>query len=321
MRFNELYYLIYEEYVLEENFLQKLKCVLMAGALGMSSCDYDSQEKIQDIARENPQKYQNLADEIGRKVVFLSTQEPEKIQEIKNVINQDNSVEKIKQIVQKPKTVLTIASREDSTLQIDKNKQIEFYKKAKDYIEKNENHDLKIRNKWYKDNKGYPTIGIGHLIIKDDATNGVLKKGEFSVDKKGNIISAYISDSRAREIFDIDLLKKLKKIKEQFPRYDFYPESVKIVLLDGFFRGDLAGSPSAKALIKTAMDFYFKKDFKKAQVYLNSAANEYTDSKEYRTSKKQKSGIYKRMNNNANILRNSFKQESLDALLTQNVYL
>jgi hypothetical protein len=69
------------------------------------------------------------------------------------------------------------------------------------------------------------------------------------------------------------------------------------------------------------MDFYFKKDFKKAQVYLNSAANEYTDSKEYRTSKKQKSGIYKRMNNNANILRNSFKQESLDALLTQNVYL
>lgn len=316
MKFNELYSLIQEEAVVEENFLNKLKCVLMAGALGMSSCDYDAQEKIQDVAKENPQQYNNLADEIGRQVVFLSTQQPEKIQEIKSVIDSPDSVEKVKKIVEKPKI-----SKTNQVLPIDKNKQIEFYKRAKNYIEKNENHDLKIRNKWYKDNKGYPTIGIGHLVLKSDIDNGILKKGEYKLDKKGNLVSVNISDERARQIFDLDLSKKLQMIKKQFPRYDLYPESVKIVLLDGFFRGDLAGSPSAKALIKTAMEFYFKKDYEKSQAYLNAAANEYLDSEEYRISKKEKSGIYKRMNNNANILRNAFNTENLGTLLTQNVYL
>lgn len=316
MKFNELYSLIQEEAVVEENFLNKLKCVLMAGALGMSSCDYDAQEKIQDVAKENPQEYNNLADEIGRQVVFLSTQQPEKIQEIKSVIDSPDSVEKVKKIVEKPKI-----SKTNQVLPIDKNKQIEFYKRAKNYIEKNENHDLKIRNKWYKDNKGYPTIGIGHLVLKSDIDNGILKKGEYKLDKKGNLVSVNISDERARQIFDLDLSKKLQMIKKQFPRYDLYPESVKIVLLDGFFRGDLAGSPSAKALIKTAMEFYFKKDYEKSQAYLNAAANEYLDSEEYRISKKEKSGIYKRMNNNANILRNAFNTENLGTLLTQNVYL
>lgn len=316
MKFDELYSLIQEESLLEENFLNKLKCVLMAGALGMSSCDYDSNERIKEIQQENPQQYKNLADEIGRQVVFLSTEQPEKIQDIKRVVDQPNAVAKVKKIIEQPKKPLN-----KQFLPLDKNKNLEFYNNAKKYIEKNENHDLKIRNKWYKDNKGYPTIGIGHLVKRSDVDQGILKKGEYSLDKKGNLISVYISDERAREIFDLDLKKKLSVIKKQFPSYDYYPESVKIVILDGFFRGDLAGSPAAKALIKTAMSLYFKGEKQKAQNYLNAAANEYLDSAEYRTSKKEKSGIYKRMDNNAKILKNAFSDEKLPELLSQNVYL
>lgn len=316
MKFDELYSIIQEETLLEENFLNKLKCVLMAGALGLTSCDFESNEKINQIRRDNPSQYKSLDDDIERQVAFLSAERPEEIQELKNVVNQPDSVKKVKQIINQPKKDV-----KKQVLPLNTQKQSEFLINAKKYIEKNENHDLKIRNKWYKDNKGYPTIGIGHLVKKSDIAEGILKKGEYSLDKKGNIVSVYVSDKRAREIFNLDLNKKIASIKRQFPSYDRYPESVKIVLLDGFFRGDLAGSPTAKALIKTAMSLYFKGEKQKAQSYLNAAANEYLDSAEYRTSKTQKSGIYKRMDNNANILRNAFSNEKLTQLLTQNVYL
>lgn len=316
MKFDKLYSLVHEDAIIEESFLNKLKCVLMAGALGLSSCDQEYDEKIKQISQENPQQYKNLADEIGKQVVFLSTKTPEKIQDIKKVVDRPDAVVKVKQIIKQPKK-----EEKKQVLPLDKEKQNMFFTNAKKYIEKNENHDLKIRNKWYNDNKGYPTIGIGHLVKKSDIDQGILKKGEYALDKKGNLISVYISDERAREIFNLDLTKKLAVIKKQFPSYDSYPESVKIVLLDGFFRGDLAGSPSAKALIRTAMSLYFKGEKQKAQNYLNAAANEYLDSAEYRTSKKEKSGIYKRMDNNANILRNAFSDDKLQSLLSQNVYL
>lgn len=334
MKFNELFLFVNEENIIEENVLNKLKCVLMAGALGLTSCDDSSTQEIKTFAHQQPQQYSNLADEIGKKVTFLTVNEPEKIQEIKKILDLPDSVNRVKNIVKTPvinrnlkdkkidvKNSLTSNTPKTQILPIDKSKQLDFLKKAKNYIEKNENHDLVIRNKWYKDNKGYPTIGIGHLVKKSDIDEGILKKGEYTLDKKGNITSVNISNTRAREIFNIDLNKKLSVIKKQFPSYDVYPESVKIVLLDGFFRGDIAGSPTTKALIKTAMSYYIKGDTSKAQKYLNSAANEYVDSNEYRISKKQKSGIYKRMDNNANILKNTFSSKNTFDLLTKNVYL
>jgi GH24 family phage-related lysozyme (muramidase) len=142
-----------------------------------------------------------------------------------------------------------------------------FIHKAAEYVKSNEG----VRNKLYKDSKGKWTIGIGHLVTPD----------EFEM-YRGKVLS----DGEVEALFAKDISSKLMHIKQYFgSAYDSFPENVKIAIIDGYFRGDLSGSPETKRLLKAGL---FKQ-----------AAQEYLNNKEYKAAVASGSGVAKRMQRNA----------------------
>jgi len=146
-----------------------------------------------------------------------------------------------------------------------------FIKKAGDYIKRNEG----VKNKLYKDSKGYWTIGIGHLVTPQELP---YYRGKT------------LSENEIYSLFAKDLQSKLSMVKRDFPNYDSYSDDLKIAILDGYFRGDLSGSPRTRELIN-------KGNFK-------AAAQEYLNNAEYRAALKSGSGVASRMQRNAKVFAN-----------------
>lgn len=142
--------------------------------------------------------------------------------------------------------------------------------KAAKYIE----HSEGKRNKLYKDHKGNWTIGIGHLVKPQE-----LQKF------KGRVLS----DNEVQEIFNNDIKSKLNMIQSEFgDQFESFSDNLKIAILDGYFRGDLSGSPRTIKLLKAGQ---FK-----------DAAIEYLNNAEYRQSKAQGTGVASRMERNAEVM-------------------
>jgi hypothetical protein len=309
MKFQQLYLFLESEEVVEESLKNNLKLLAMAGILGISDYAYTIpklREIVNNLVKREPDKVQNASKQADAKLTDPKTYAfyMQQLEEKPEAVN--SPIAGIKQDSKgttplKPSTGKPDAPKKKETPS--------FLKTAIPYIERNENSNGVIRNSWYNDNKGYPTIGIGHLVIKDDFKDGTFKEGEYERDDKGGTKWLKISDKRAREIYISDLKEKLASLKRQFPEFDSYPDQLKVVMLDGFFRGDLAGSPTAKALIRTAGDYYIKGNKAKASRYIKEAAKNYLDSDEYETSKKKKSGIYKRMDHNADIMSRAFDEK------------
>jgi len=319
MTFDDLFNIVNEEHsIVEENFnlSQIVKLLALASTLGIS--DMYTVPKLKDIVddfrQKSPEQYNTVIEPQAQKKAKLVLDNPTVVNQIKPVINTPQALKYF------DKAVETIINNPPKITKPSKEKAVDFLSKAKQYIEKNENNNLKIRNKLYRDNKGYPTIGIGHLVLKSDIADGVLQKGEYTLNSEGDIIDAYISNKRAIEIFNLDLQKKVNSIKRYFPNFDKFPLPLRIVLLDGYFRGDIAGSPNTKALIKRAVNLYLNGDVQKAKHFLSKASDEYLDSAEYRTSKQEKSGIHKRMSNNASVIKHAFDDQFPQELLSKSVY-
>jgi len=147
-----------------------------------------------------------------------------------------------------------------------------FIKRAANFIENNEGK----RNKLYKDHRGNWTIGIGHLVMPSELN---LYTGKT------------LSEEEILQLFNRDINTKMLSINRRFGDiYNTYSDDLKIAILDGFFRGDLSGSPKTINLLK-------QRKFKEA-------ASEYLDNNEYRQSKRDRTGVYKRMETNARIMYN-----------------
>lgn len=145
-------------------------------------------------------------------------------------------------------------------------------KKAAKYIEKNEGR----KNKPYQDGYGNWTVGVGHLMTPEEVK---LYAGKT------------LSDDTIQNIFEKDIGLKLSLVRKIFGSvYETYSDNLKVAILDGFFRGDLSGSPKTIALLKA-------KKFK-------AAADEYLNNDEYRKSLNSKShkGVAYRMQRNAKII-------------------
>jgi len=127
------------------------------------------------------------------------------------------------------------------------------------------------RNEIYKDHKGNYTIGIGHLV----------KPSEHQK-YKGKKLTA----DEVQGLFDSDLDDKVASAKRKLGDvFDSFPESLQVAVVDGFFRGDLSGSPKTLKLLK-------EKKF-------SEAADEYLDNAEYKNSLKDGTGVAPRMSANA----------------------
>ena len=142
------------------------------------------------------------------------------------------------------------------------------FKAISDYIRSNEG----VSTKTYTDTSGNKTIGVGHL----------LKKGEKVDD--------------IEETFKTDVKGKIETAKSLFPKFNEYPLKVKQSLVDGIFRGEYKKG-------QKTVDYINKGEWDKVP-------NEYINRNDYRVSKasekasKPITGVYKRMDRNADIFRN-----------------
>ena len=67
--------------------------------------------------------------------------------------------------------------------------------------------------KIYKDHLGYPTFGIGHLVIKEDK--------EFGQD-----VGTEVSEDRVNECFEKDVQSVIDDCKKLHDGWDGYPQEV-----------------------------------------------------------------------------------------------
>jgi len=145
-----------------------------------------------------------------------------------------------------------------------------FVDKAAEYIKRNEG----VRNRLYKDSKGYWTVGIGHLVTPQ----------EYNTFKNKTL-----TDKEVLDLFNKDLNKKIQLAKSYFgSKFDTFSDDLKIAIIDGYFRGDLPGSPRTKDLLRRG-------NYK-------GAAKEYLNNKEYQAALASGSGVAKRMQRNAEIM-------------------
>jgi hypothetical protein len=130
-------------------------------------------------------------------------------------------------------------------------------------------------------------VGIGHLMTPEEIKSIGTRK---------------LSDQEVNDIFARDLNSKVKMVRSKLGNtYDALPTRVKVAIIDGFFRGDMSGSPKALELIKAGK--------------LNEAADEYLNNREYRDSvalnkKGKPHGVAGRMERNAQALREAAKAKS-----------
>ena len=77
-------------------------------------------------------------------------------------------------------------------------------------------------NEVYHDHLGYPTFGIGHLVLDSDAENG-------------QPVGTSVSEERVIECFEHDVESVLKDCKILHEAFDGYPQEVKQVIANMMF--------------------------------------------------------------------------------------
>ncbi len=77
-------------------------------------------------------------------------------------------------------------------------------------------------NEIYKDHLGYPTFGIGHLVIDSDPEHG-LEVGEP------------VSEERVKEAFEKDVITVIEDCKTLHEGWDDYPQEVKQIVANMMF--------------------------------------------------------------------------------------
>ena len=152
-----------------------------------------------------------------------------------------------------------------------------------DYIVRSEGKGKKGRPGYaYKDHKGNLTIGVGHLITKNDPVLKRVVGNNYNVILSGGMP---LSNSQMQKLFAYDIKSKINLARRKVKNFDNLPKSAQNAVVDGFFRGDLSGSPKTLRLMNSG-------DFK-------GAATEYLNNAEYRTSKQEGTGVAPRMERNA----------------------
>jgi len=322
MRFKEFYKLSLEknENVLEEGWMNKVNVLLTMALLGVTYSSYKELEtQYNNLKKQNPAKVQN-AENLAKEI----EQRKEEIIQNPEILND---------VVKNPEAVISVIKQQENKkpsqpekqlIAPDKEKAAEIIKNnIKDYIRFHEISNLGIRNKSYADSKGYSTIGIGHLVLKDEIGK-LFTKDEISKvrNKKGKLVNVItISDEKAEQIFDRDFNAKWKSAssKFNFPSLAKYPVQLQTAIVDGFFRGDLSsrkksGQSQARENIRSAMTSFFKynqaiaeKRTADASKYLDSAKNslriasqnylKHPDMHDIR-----KDGVDKRMRENAKLI-------------------
>lgn len=260
MTFDHLHELITEE-IVEESLSKNFKALVGIAILLGIDVNYTFpklKEMIHARLQEMPQEQivelkQKLPD------IMRSPMLQNKVNQVRNITA---SIRKsVNNIV--PQTTPVPPAKSDSS----------FVDDAYNYIRSHEG----VRNKMYKDIYGNLTIGIGHLV-----------KPEEVAKFKGKTLT----ENEIEAIFKRDVKNKLILIHHHFGnKFESFPNKLKIAILDGYFRGDLSGSPVTRSMIMKGR--------------FGDAAKEYLNNREYQQAKKDNSGVASRMEKNASIIANT----------------
>ena len=74
----------------------------------------------------------------------------------------------------------------------------------------------------YNDHLGYPTFGIGHLVIESDPENG-------------QAVGTSVSEDRVAEAFDEDIKSVLRDCNILYPDFDELPEEAQQIIANMMF--------------------------------------------------------------------------------------
>ena len=79
--------------------------------------------------------------------------------------------------------------------------------------------DEGVKYEVYKDHLGYPTFGIGHLVVEGD-------------EEHGKPVGTPVSEDRVNAVFESDVQKFVSESKKVFPNLDDLPEEAQQVIVN-----------------------------------------------------------------------------------------
>ncbi len=82
--------------------------------------------------------------------------------------------------------------------------------------------DEGVKYEVYKDHLGYPTFGIGHLVVEGD-------------EEHGKPVGTPVSEDRVNAVFESDVQKFVSESKKVFPNLDELPEEAQQVIVNMCF--------------------------------------------------------------------------------------
>jgi hypothetical protein len=146
----------------------------------------------------------------------------------------------------------------------------------------------------YKDSKGLPTIGHGHLVTKESEkvfaqTFPEEHKKDPSFGKTVLSGKGRLTPEQAEKLLQRDVEVRLPIVKKLAPDFETYSPELQAELSSETFRGMTGKSPKAMEHLRAGR--------------YEEAAKEYLNAKEYREAKAKKLGTAKRMENLATAIR------------------
>ena len=82
--------------------------------------------------------------------------------------------------------------------------------------------DEGVKYEVYKDHLGYPTFGIGHLVVEGD-------------EEHGKPVGTPVSEDRVNAVFESDVQKFVSESKKVFPNLEDLPEEAQQVIVNMCF--------------------------------------------------------------------------------------
>jgi len=140
-----------------------------------------------------------------------------------------------------------------------------------DQLRKELEVDEGVKYEIYNDHLGYPTFGIGHLVIDTDP-------------EYGEEVGTPVSEDRVAEAFDNDVETVIDDCKKLYPDFDELPEECQLIIANMMFN---MGRPRLSKFkgMKAGVD---SRDW-------NKAADEMIDSAWYRQVPNRAGRLVKRM--------------------------
>ena len=128
-------------------------------------------------------------------------------------------------------------------------------------------------NEIYLDHMGFPTFGIGHLVLKTDPEYGMP-------------VGTPVDDDRVDEAFDNDVESVLRDCGKLYPDFDDLPEEVQLIVANMMFNMGLTRLKNFKGMKRNIDSGNF-----------DGAADEMVDSAWYKQVPKRAKRLVARMRN------------------------